>query len=422
MAEAEDVLSDVARQATIQVQGLWRRRRHDPDAPSTVRLAEVAGRLDLLIEAVFGVAYPLRVAQAPARRAFLRRLFRRHDLPPPQRAVPATNDSELWLPADLGLTESELALARFRLLALRLAARAERGSAAMAVGAQAVFERGLYTVREAHATDAFLLKRLPGLRDELQALARDALQQRPDDSSMQACYQPLEALLRACLEDQIHGGEHHLAAQAAQCATSAQTLALARRLTPMLLLAGGHRHDWGDAAVVLDDWTGDYLSPGRDTEIDRRMTEGEGDADADAAPPRSARLDRRPVIRKPVKDEDDKEQGAWMIHSGAPTEHAEDPMGMQRPTDRDDQTPAEEFADSVSELAEARLVSTPERARDVLISDDPPDARATDMGQDKAADDMRPQYPEWDYQVSGYQMPGTTVHVLTPALGPIAWV
>src|SRR5699024_4307492 len=252
--------------------------------------------------------------------------------------------------------------------------------------------------------------------------ARDALQQRPDDSSMQACYQPLEALLRACLEDQINGGEHHLAAQAAQCATSAQTLALARRLTPMLLPAGGHRHDWGDAAVVLDDWTGDYLSPGRDTEIDRRMTEGEGDADADAAPPRSARLDRRPVIRKPVKDEDDKEQGAWMIHSGAPTEHAEDPMGMQRPTDRDDQTPAEEFADSVSELAEARLVSTPERARDVLISDDPPDARATDMGQDKAADDMRPQYPEWDYQVSGYQMPGTTVHVLTPALGPIAWV
>src|SRR5699024_5850554 len=121
--------------------------------------------------------------------------------------------------------------------------------------------------------------------------------------------------------------------------------------------------DWGDAALVLDDWTGTYLSPQGDGDIDRRP--GAQDEDEDTGPTHSARLDRRPTIRKPVQDEDDREQGAWMIHSGAPTEHAEDPMGMQRPTDRDDETPAEEFADSVSELAEARLVSTPERARDV---------------------------------------------------------
>ncbi|HLR78242.1 MAG TPA: VWA domain-containing protein, partial [Burkholderiaceae bacterium] len=124
----------------------------------------------------------------------------------------------------------------------------------------------------------------------------------------------------------------------------------------------------------------------------------------------------------PVKDEDDKEPGIWMIHSGAPTEHAEDPMGMQRPTDRDEETPAEEFADSVSELAEARLVSTPERARDVLISDDPPEAQPHDSSDRVLADTTRIQYPEWDFRVMGYHDPGTTVHVLTPPLGSLQWV
>ncbi|WP_232831166.1 hypothetical protein [Peristeroidobacter agariperforans] len=46
------------------------------------------------------------------------------------------------------------------------------------------------------------------------------------------------------------------------------------------------------------------------------------------------------------------------VQTARPHEHAEDPFGLQRPTDRDATTAAEDFADVVSELAEARLVAT----------------------------------------------------------------
>src|SRR3546814_16591866 len=65
-----------------------------------------------------------------------------------------------------------------------------------------------------------------------------------------------------------------------------------------------------------------------------------------------------------------------MVQTNDPLEKAEDPMGMQRPADRDEQTAAEEFADALSELPEARLVSTPGKPHEVLLSDDPPDKRS----------------------------------------------
>ena len=52
MAEAEDVLSDAARHATVFAQRLWRRYRPLPDAPPTALLADIAPRLDLLITAL----------------------------------------------------------------------------------------------------------------------------------------------------------------------------------------------------------------------------------------------------------------------------------------------------------------------------------------------------------------------------------
>ena len=56
MAEAEDVITDVARHATVFTQRLWRRHRaRAPSRPVTL-LVDVAPRLGLLIEAVFGTA------------------------------------------------------------------------------------------------------------------------------------------------------------------------------------------------------------------------------------------------------------------------------------------------------------------------------------------------------------------------------
>src|SRR5699024_5361858 len=125
--------------------------------PATTHLKDVAPRLELLLEAVFGQHFLFRVAQAPARRSFLRRIFRRHDLPAPHTAVPATNDRVLWLPRAVQIGDPDVGLAHFRILALRLAMRAQRGSASIASQCTHVCERDLYTVLEAHASDAALL-------------------------------------------------------------------------------------------------------------------------------------------------------------------------------------------------------------------------------------------------------------------------
>src|SRR5690606_39761990 len=109
---------------------------------------------------------------------------------------------------------------------------------------------------------------------------------------------------------------------------------------------------------------------------------GAGDASAFEPPARSAHMPRSPKERKADEDEDKKEEGTWMIQTAEPLEKAEDPMGTQRPTDRDEETASEEFADALSELPEARLVTTPTPARELLLSDDTPDRNAT--AQNKA--------------------------------------
>lgn len=478
MAEAEDVISDLARHATIHAQRLWQRHRHNPDGVAVTQLSDVAPRIELLLDAVFSQHFVLRVAQAPARRSFLRRFFRRHDLPPPRQAVPATNDEAIWLPRTANISDPDAGMAYFRILALRQAMRARRGSATVAAQCKKGLERDLYTILEAYASDMALLRHLPGAGPALQTLASYALQQRPDSTRVPPPYRPMEALLQQMLQRLVQsldgrsmadGPDAHGLVDAANAADPANptdpasqrrpaslniaetsgntktldarptrdlhallwqgwqhnqgpddTLALARQLLEATPALRDAQRDGAEAVVVFDDWTGCYVPPGRTTSADQR--DASSDDDAPDRSPRSSRLDRRPTIRKPLEDEDDKEAGIWMIHSGAPTEHVEDPMGMQRPTDRDEDTPVEEFADSVSELAEARLVRTRDPARDVLISDDPPDFQPHDPADPVMPDTTRVHYPEWDYRVQAYREPGTTVHLIPPAVGPLRWV
>src|SRR5690606_16129610 len=119
-----------------------------------------------------------------------------------------------------------------------------------------------------------------------------------------------------------------------------------------------------------DAWSGEFRLPGASRS--GPVSDDGHDASDDTRPPRSARLARRPEVREALPDEDDEKQGAWMVQTAQPNEAAEDPMGLQRPTDRDQTTASEEFADALSELSEARLVATPGRPKEVLLSDDPP--------------------------------------------------
>ena len=106
MAEAEDVITDVARHATIYIRDLWRRNQLEPNqsvqaalADAPWRLDALTRRLDLLIVAVFGTSYPIRIAQPPAPATLLARLSLRRDGPRRLRAVPGTDGRSIWLPA-----------------------------------------------------------------------------------------------------------------------------------------------------------------------------------------------------------------------------------------------------------------------------------------------------------------------------------
>src|SRR5690606_2338019 len=161
MPEPEEIVSDVARHATVFVRDLWRRQRERVGSAPTVGLADVAARIDLFVTSVFGRRFPIRVAAPPAPPPLPDRVFGRRRGPVQRRPLPATDGTSLWLPADLGLTDLELALERYRALALAQAMRATRGGAALVQGEPSPLVRDCFLLLEASAADAALARLLP---------------------------------------------------------------------------------------------------------------------------------------------------------------------------------------------------------------------------------------------------------------------
>ncbi|MBB5217560.1 nitric oxide reductase activation protein NorD [Parapusillimonas granuli] len=422
MAEAEDVITDAARHATIYARDLWQRHRGKAAGPQASTLADLAHRLDLLIAAVFGKHYPLRTAQPPAIPSLLLKIFRRQDVTPSREALPATDGISIWLPADPQTTDHGIAADRYRCQALRQAMRAERGSPALAAHDPDPRVRALYLILEAQACDQELARILPGMAASLNELKRRALRARPDPRHHPAACRQLEQWLQRTLAVPVHSAPNAAPAQGLPaCSNPKEALDLARQLVA----------EWSDSqadkpphthALVKDWWTGELI----DHEATAPAAPGgpaghEQDENRDRRP-RSARMLRRPKQRQAKEDEDDDKPGVWMVQTNAPLEQAEDPMGMQRPADRDEQTPADEFADALSELPEARLVATPGKPKEVLISDDPPDQRAKLPPAKTPALRQLLTYPEWDYRLNGYRHPGALVHLLTAEPGPQAWI
>lgn len=426
MAEAEDVITDVARHATVYARAL--RRRHQPAAArlAPLHLADVAPRLGLLIAAVFGRSFVLRVAQVPARRTALAGLFLRNQCPPVREALPATDGHSIWLPASFAWTEAEpMALDRFRTMALQQAMRAVRGNVAQQPVDAPAMLKGVHLLLEACAADRALLELLPGMLAAITTLRRQALQRRPPLSAFPASLQPLEKLTRAILGTPANEAPSALplpgidAAAFAQALSPAEVLTQAKAMLPALQVTNArpiHGH-----ALWRDWWSGELRPP--PTGVDAASgAAGQGNDDEEGSP-RSAHLTRSPQVREGPDDEDDQQPGAWMVQASPPHEQAEDPMGMQRPTDRDAATAAEEFADALSELPEARMVSVPGKPKEVLLSDDPLDARARRAITTQPVDATGPlHYPEWDWRLGAYRKPGATMRLLPAALGPQKWV
>ena len=420
MAEAEELISDAARHATVFVQDLWRRHRSSKEPHPNLRLSDLTPRIDLFLEAVFGSTFQLRPAQPPAPTTLLEIVIRHHHKPRLHQAVPATDGQNIWLPQNTGTSQFDTAIALYRTMALQNAMRAIRGSARHIADTDDALLADVYLLLEACAADKMLAELLPGAKPGIHHLRRHALACRPELTQFPKHRQPLELWVRKILAATVdETAEQHFHAD-----SPAQSLENAARVIHNLkLLPKGIKvRQLGPAPLLRDWWTGDLRAPSK-YEAATAAPNPEGWQDS-AETPKSAHLTRTPEVRdaKPDEDEEQEHQSPWMIQIDEPHPHAEDPAGIQRPADRDEDTDADQYGDMLSDLNEARLVSTPGTPKEVLLSEDPPDVRARRELKAAIANNQGISYPEWDYRSQSYKEPGATVHQLTAITGSQRWV
>lgn len=409
MSEPEDVLLEGAHAATTFIGRLWRRNRVDPHA---VRLVDVRRRLELFVGAAYGCDLPIVAADAPARQSIIGRIVHRiprqlYDL----RTLSGTDGTRIRLPRFLVTTDNDTAFARYQLWAVQQAARARRGTATHLRTALPLLVRDLYLLAEAVAVDYEICSELPGLHREVFAARREALRERPPMDVLSPVEQEFERRVVSVLRDdpvQTH-------ANIPWCPEPPDALLWAEVTAAKITGAAAGRYRgtyavpvWGRTTVP------ESGTPGR------ALSEAGHDPQR-ATPPRVHTLRRRPKFRPAPDDEDDGPMGMWMIQLDGPQEHTEDPMGLQRPTDRDDLADPAALADSLSELPEARLIASPGSPAEVLTSDDPPDIHAVDASRRARAGASSVSYPEWDYRVAAYHEARATVHAHTPQLGNVEW-
>ncbi|MEO6446069.1 MAG: VWA domain-containing protein [Gemmatimonadaceae bacterium] len=359
-------------------------------------------RLEHFVRATFGVPLTIGVAEPPAIPTWFERLGRRMPRHLVERRTLASTDGlRIRLPRSLPAVVADGGgLARYRLLAVELATRAVRGTPTTLPSDRLV--RDLFLVREAQAVAATLAAELPGLLDESRAARRRERATRPPTELLTAQEAAVEAELLAALEWEPRPGTVE---------DTAATLSWAQeRAVAIQTLEGPYR---GLPAVAL--WGLVEHAPPEPA----RRPGGTANEDEAHAPRRVTRMQRRPKVRQAVEDEDDDHVGLWMIQMDDPQEHVEDPMGLQRPTDRDDDVDPADLADSLSELPEARLVAAPGHAREVLASDDPPVFGVAELNRSVRRPGLV--YPEWDYRKGAYVEHGAVVRERTALLGDPAW-
>ncbi|NLB58958.1 MAG: VWA domain-containing protein [Gammaproteobacteria bacterium] len=413
MSEPEDLVVDVARHATIFIRDTWRRHYPgDPDEP--VALASLARRLDLLLSAATATSLPMRVALPPARPTMLHRVFKPGAYPRHRQALPATNDDTIWLPAQLGTSDPVEASELYRAMALQQAFRARRSSARAILAQPRPLLRDTALVLEAQAAEAEVARGFPGLVPALARLRGRALAARPPLDDMAPARQPLERLVRGILEGELR-------VDGPAPGTVGDSIAQARRLLQEWNIDRAQCRRVGPMPLYRDWWTGELREAGGATP---QVVDGAPyEHDEEPEDVRTARMERRPDEREATEDEDKPgDPGAWMIQQDAPHEVAEDPFGLQRPVDRDDETSADEYGDMLSELASTRMVAAPDPPREVLLSDDPPDSRAVLEFKGDGESQVRFRYPEWNHADATYIEHGTTLRMLPPPAGDPRWV
>jgi nitric oxide reductase NorD protein len=423
MAEAEGLLIEGARRAAVAARELWWRGRA-PGARREVPLARVKRRLELVVTALAGETYPIVPSDPPPPPTWLARALGRAPRHLAAGGAAATDGATIWLPRALPAEEGEAAAVEtYRLLAVQQAARVVRGTASRR--GRDRLEHDLYLLAEGVAVDRALARDLGGLVADLRAARAAALEARPALERLGALERAVEDFVRAALAADpfeppaavpagATPGDSLRWARATAARLRAAPAARLRAAPAARLRSAASTRYRGVAPVPL--W-GETLAPPDDPRIDSRYVDDETPLE----PVRAATLPRRPRVRQAADGEDDDRPGTWMIRPDEPLESVEDPMGMQRPADRDEQADAAELADSLSELPEARVVQTPGTPREVLDSDAAPAARApARTGRDVT--DAGIAYPEWDFRLAAYRERAAIVRPGVVPAGPAAWV
>jgi nitric oxide reductase NorD protein len=403
VAEPEDVLAEGALHGTRLVREIWARRPVPLEEPP--RLTDLRHRLELFMAAVFRGAPDIGVAEPPAPLTLLARLaHRRTSHLHSAHALPSADQERIRLPAALDVSPADIP-GRYRLLALEQAARVDRGTLA-AVPLDDPLLRDLYFLAEAAAVDAQLVRMFPRLAPDIRDARREAVERRPVIRRPSLRELAAEGLLRALLLAEPDSPPTPFAALTTPEESRAWALDQRRALAG---LTGPYR---GMAPVPLwGEALGDPEPP---------PTSAAAGTDEDSPPPGRVRaLPRRPRPRDGGEDEEDAEPGMWMVRADDLQEKAEDPAGLQRPADRDQQADPGELADALSELPEARMVRRPGRVAEVLVGQEPM-RRAPVVSSIPGAGGLA--YPEWDWQASTYQPRAAVVRERTAGVGEAAWV
>jgi nitric oxide reductase NorD protein len=163
-------------------------------------LDSVQRRLELLLTAMYG--RPIAIAPVQARKlGWAGRVSRALSRDPrSHEPTPELGIDDIRLPSMLNATEgADVAVARFRLLAVEQAERLTRGTAGETPHADAL-ERDLYLLREGAAIDARIARVMPRLQSALAEERRAALVRRPHLDGLTPQEREVERLLRHVLE------------------------------------------------------------------------------------------------------------------------------------------------------------------------------------------------------------------------------
>ena len=399
MPEAEDVLIDAAERATATARALWRHRRAASANAPGAALEDVGRSLGFLLAACFGHRWPLLASDAPPPAGWL---ARRLGKPTSWEIAPAaqgfTDGTQIFLPRRLELTAAELDdREALRLLGLSLGARVAGGS--LAVCPLRAVTRDLFWAADGSRIDAWLAEELPGLRDGIVRARRLALARRPALRSLTTAERAVEAAVCRLLSEDLR----------AETPSACASWATERACDP-IFADGAYR---GVAPVSRWGVPRPDLAPRA------------APASAQALPPQGARSFRARRLRSQVEPRDipdeeaDGRGGPFFVPFGDPPQTVQDPAGLRRPVDHDEDLDLGTLAEEIERLGRVPRVRSSDRVREVLESDA---ARPrSSQARSVTTDAVGIRYPEWDYHTTSYRPAHCVLRELAAPSGDPGW-